>query len=121
MDVGQSQRDSQSLSSSSSNRFYFSCKTSDSEYFMTILRREFSVRIWTAVMRHRLNRLAYAGVPHDLVARMRDENQQAFGRGGRVRGRAAPLLAGARLIPVGHVRPDDLMGYVAYQQPPVRG
>ena len=90
-------------------------------YFMTILRREFSVRIWTAVMRHRLNRLVYAGVPHDLVARMRDENQQAFGRGGRVRGRAAPLLAGARLIPVGHVRPDDLMGYVAYQQPPVRG
>ena len=48
---------------------------------------------------------------------MRDENQQAFGRGGRVRGRAAPLLAGARLIPVGHVRLDDLMGYVAYQQP----
>ena len=90
-------------------------------YFLTTVRRELSVRIWTAMVRHRLERLVYAGVPHEAVRRMRDENQVAFGRGGRVRGRAAPLLVGARLVPLGHVRPDDLVGYIAYQQPPARG
>ena len=64
-------------------------------FFMDTLRKELSIKIWSAIGRHRLNRLDFIGISRADVQRMRDQNQQAFGMGGRVRGRRGPVTCRA--------------------------
>ena len=42
---------------------------------MSTVRKELSVSFWTALARHRQNRLDFVGVPLADVQRMRDQNQ----------------------------------------------
>ena len=87
-------------------------------FFMDTLRKELSIKIWTAIGRHRLNRLDFVGISRAEVQRMRDQNQQGFGLGGRVRGRRGPVVApGPRVAPPGWARPSDLQAFAAYQAP----
>ena len=87
-------------------------------FFMDTLRKELSIKIWTAIGRHRLNRLDFVGIPREAVQRMRDQNQQGFGMGGRVRGRRGPVVpSGPRVAPPGWARPSDLRAFAAYQAP----
>ena len=85
---------------------------------MSTVRKELSVSFRTALARHRQNRLDFVGVPLADVQRMRDQNQQGFGMGGRVRGRRGPVVAqGPRVAPPGWARPSDLRAFAAYQAP----
>ena len=87
-------------------------------FFMDTLRKELSIKIWTAIGRHRLNRLDFVGIPREAVQRMRDQNQQGFGMGGRVRGRRGPVVpSGPRVAPPGWARQSDLRAFAAYQAP----
>ena len=87
-------------------------------FFMDTLRKELSIKIWSAIGRHRLNRLDFIGISRADVQRMRDQNQQAFGMGGRVRGRRGPVVdSGPRVAPPGWARPSDLRAFAAYQAP----
>ena len=89
-------------------------------YFMNVVRKELSIGIWTAIARHRLNRLDFVGIQRADVQRMRDQNQRGFGMGGRVRGRRGPIVApGPRVAPPGWARPSDLRAFAAYQAPGV--
>ena len=60
---------------------------------MNAVRKELSVSFWTALARHRQNRLDFIGISRADVQRMRDQNQRGFGMGGRVRGRRGPVVA----------------------------
>ena len=87
-------------------------------YFMNAVRKELSVSFWTALARHRQNRLDFIGISRADVQRMRDQNQRGFGMGGRVRGRRGPVVAqGPRVAPPGWARPSDLRAFAAYQAP----
>ena len=89
-------------------------------YFMNAVRKELSIGFWTALARHRQNRLDFVGISRADVQRMRDQNQRGFGMGGRVRGRHGPVVApGPRVAPPGWARPSDLRAFAAYQAPGV--
>lgn len=89
-------------------------------YFMNAVRKELSIGFWTAIARHRQNRLDFVGIQRADVQRMRDQNQRGFGVGGRVRGRRGPIVApGPRVAPPGWARPSDLRAFAAYQAPGV--
>ena len=85
-------------------------------FFMNAVRKELSISFWTALARHRQNRLDFVGISRADVQRMRDQNQRGFGMGGRVRGRHGPVVApGPRVAPPGWARPSDLRAFAAYQ------
>ena len=89
-------------------------------FFMNAVRKELSMSFWTALARHRQNRLDFVGISRADVQRMRDQNQRGFGMGGRVRGRHGPVVApGPRVAPPGWARPSDLRAFAAYQAPGV--
>ena len=55
---------------------------------MNAVRKEpISIGFFTALARHRQNRLDFVGISWADVQRMRDQKQRGFGMGGRVRGR----------------------------------
>ena len=80
-------------------------------FFMNAVRKEPSIGFWTALARHRQNRLDFVGISRGAdVQRM----------GGRVRGRHGPVVApGPRVAPPGWARPSDLRAFAAYQAPGV--
>ena len=81
-------------------------------FFMNAVRKELSMSFWTALARHRQNRLDFVGISRADVQRMRDQNQRGFGMGGRVRGRHGPVVApGPRVAPPGWARPSDLRAF----------
>ena len=91
---------------------------------MNAVREELSIGFWTALARHRQNRLDFVGISQADVQRMKDQNQRGFGMGGRVRGRHGPVVApGPRVAPPGWLgapeaeRPPGLCGLSRYQAP----